>query len=132
MTGQPERFRTPREDVNAPDLYIPCMALVTYVLLYGLQLGVKGQFHPEKLYSQAMFASVLLALELGVVKFSGFLLGIANEFALFDFMAVLGYGFVGLLISLGMGLLFGTLARRIAFLYMTISIFFFSVPRLRF
>ena len=30
----------PRHDVNAPDLYIPAMAFVTYVLMTGLSLGL--------------------------------------------------------------------------------------------
>lgn len=29
----------PRYDLNAPDLYIPCMGYVTYVLLAGFMLG---------------------------------------------------------------------------------------------
>lgn len=38
----------PRSDINAPDLYIPMMGFVTYVLVTGLVLGtqqrwVKGQ-----------------------------------------------------------------------------------------
>ena len=33
----------PRDDVNAPDLYIPIMSFVTYVLVYGLALGLLNQ-----------------------------------------------------------------------------------------
>jgi hypothetical protein len=32
---------TPAEDINSPDLYIPTMAFVTYVLLVGLFMGTK-------------------------------------------------------------------------------------------
>lgn len=54
MTGQVEGYKPPREDLNAPDLYIPgistsnlfpvshgdiVMSFVTYVLLYGIMLG---------------------------------------------------------------------------------------------
>ena len=34
------RPRAPKEDVNAPDLYIPAMAFATYVLLFGYTLPV--------------------------------------------------------------------------------------------
>jgi hypothetical protein len=34
----------PKFDVNAPDLYIPTMAYVTYVLLVGYILGLKNAF----------------------------------------------------------------------------------------
>ena len=33
-------FETPRNDVNAPDLYIPLMAFVTYVLLMGYMIAI--------------------------------------------------------------------------------------------
>uniref|UniRef100_A0A3Q2ZL77 Protein YIF1 n=1 Tax=Kryptolebias marmoratus TaxID=37003 RepID=A0A3Q2ZL77_KRYMA len=32
---------TPRQDVNAPDLYIPTMAFITYILLAGMALGIQ-------------------------------------------------------------------------------------------
>ncbi|XP_067604356.1 protein YIF1A isoform X3 [Pseudorca crassidens] len=31
----------PRQDLNAPDLYIPTMAFITYVLLAGMALGIQ-------------------------------------------------------------------------------------------
>uniref|UniRef100_F6TXF3 Protein YIF1 n=1 Tax=Ornithorhynchus anatinus TaxID=9258 RepID=F6TXF3_ORNAN len=31
----------PRQDVNAPDLYIPTMAFITYILLAGMALGIQ-------------------------------------------------------------------------------------------
>lgn len=34
---------TPRTDINAPDLYLPTMAFVTYVLLTGYFMGTKDQ-----------------------------------------------------------------------------------------
>lgn len=33
----------PRFDVNAPDLYIPVMAFITYVLVAGLALGTQNR-----------------------------------------------------------------------------------------
>lgn len=40
-----ETFSPPRDDINAPDLYIPAMAFVTYVLLVGLSSGVKSKYY---------------------------------------------------------------------------------------
>ncbi|XP_051697455.1 protein YIF1A isoform X2 [Oryctolagus cuniculus] len=45
----------PRQDLNAPDLYIPAMAFVTYVLLAGMALGIQ----------QRMILSVLTGLLFG-------------------------------------------------------------------
>lgn len=39
----------PRFEINAPDLYIPVMGYVTYVLTAGLVLGMQDRFSPEQL-----------------------------------------------------------------------------------
>jgi hypothetical protein len=41
------RFGAPVVDINSPDLYIPLMASVTYVLAMGLLNGIGMKFHPE-------------------------------------------------------------------------------------
>lgn len=38
----------PRFDVNAPDLYIPAMGFITYVLVAGLALGTQNRYHAAK------------------------------------------------------------------------------------
>uniref|UniRef100_A0A8C9UQD3 Protein YIF1 n=1 Tax=Spermophilus dauricus TaxID=99837 RepID=A0A8C9UQD3_SPEDA len=45
----------PRQDLNAPDLYIPTMAFITYVLLTGMALGIQKR----------MILSVLTGLVFG-------------------------------------------------------------------
>ena len=40
---------SPVHDENAPDLYIPTMAFITYVLVSGLAKGVLNEFHPDVL-----------------------------------------------------------------------------------
>lgn len=34
----------PRFDVNAPDLYIPAMGFITYVLVAGVALGTQNKY----------------------------------------------------------------------------------------
>ena len=34
----------PRYEINAPDLYIPVMAFVTYILLAGAVLGTQNRY----------------------------------------------------------------------------------------
>ena len=34
----------PKYDVNAPDLYIPCMGYITYILVIGYILGLRNTF----------------------------------------------------------------------------------------
>ncbi|VDK42848.1 unnamed protein product [Anisakis simplex] len=44
-----DRAVPPRYDVNAPDLYIPVMAFISYILLCGFVLGIQQRFSPEQL-----------------------------------------------------------------------------------
>ena len=37
-------YNEPRQDINAPDLYIPTMAFVTYVLMCGIVKGLSRQY----------------------------------------------------------------------------------------
>ena len=57
-----DKMMTPREDVKSPDLYIPTMALVTYILLVSYIMGMNGLFNAEQL-------SVLCSSTLGVLVF---------------------------------------------------------------
>lgn len=102
--------------------------MVTYVLLYGVSLGRRNEFRPDRLYYSSVKAVTILLLELAMLKVGGFVLNISNEFAMFDFIAILGYGFVGVVIIIVATLLFGSLGRTIVLLYTSISTFFFSVP----
>jgi YIF1 len=37
-------YLPPRDDINAPDLYIPLMAFITYVLIVGFSMGTAGEY----------------------------------------------------------------------------------------
>merc|ERR1711976_567927 len=56
----------PKYDVNAPDLYIPSMAYVTYILVVGYILGLRDAFSPDLLATTASSTLVWLVLELVV------------------------------------------------------------------
>lgn len=45
VDGTFQGFRAPDEDVNAPDMYIPVMALITFVLLTGFSMGVNNTYY---------------------------------------------------------------------------------------
>mmetsp|Transcript_91786 Transcript_91786/g.218693 ORF Transcript_91786/g.218693 Transcript_91786/m.218693 type:complete len:326 (-) Transcript_91786:68-1045(-) len=79
-------------DVDQPDLYIPVMSYVTYVLIYGLQRGILHDFRPEVLPSTASFAMVLLFLEVGLIKMAFYVVGSAVPFL--DLMANCSYKYV--------------------------------------
>ncbi|RUS33124.1 hypothetical protein BC938DRAFT_472976 [Jimgerdemannia flammicorona] len=126
--GQMEGFRPPREDINSPDLYIPVMAFVTYVLLVGLVTGRESKFHPEVLGLTASTALGVVTFELIFIRLGCYLLNITSEAAVLDLVAYAGYKFVGIVVAelaeLSMAppwLVWG------AFIYAALSIGFFLV-----
>jgi hypothetical protein len=81
-------------------MYIPTMALVTYILLSTLLAGLRGAFQPELLGSTAGWASLAVVLEIMGLKLGCYLLSISNESQLLDLIAYSGYKFVGVIATL--------------------------------
>ncbi|KAJ1838942.1 Transport protein yif1 [Coemansia sp. RSA 2706] len=92
--GQVAGFKPPREDTNAPDLYIPVMALVSYVITIGLIIGRLGVFHPEDLGFTASSALGIIVFEVLLVKTFCYLLSVGAELQFLDVVAYSGYKFV--------------------------------------
>lgn len=93
-------FLPPREDVNSPDMYIPLMAFVTYILLSTLIAGLNGKFEPQLLGITFSNASVIILLELVVLWLGRYLLNINSESQIYDLVAYSGYKFVGVIFTI--------------------------------
>ncbi|CAI7564978.1 unnamed protein product [Penicillium viridicatum] len=93
-------FLPPRDDLNSPDMYIPVMALVTYILLSVLLAGFRGDFHPELLGSITTTAIAVIAFEILCLKLATYILSINNDSQLLDLVAYSGYKFVGIIITM--------------------------------
>ncbi|KAL8696977.1 MAG: hypothetical protein Q9201_007375 [Fulgogasparrea decipioides] len=93
-------FLPPRDDINSPDMYIPVMAFVTYILLSTLLAGLRGAFHPEVMGLTATTAFVVVLLEILGLKFGTYILSISNDSQLLDLVAYSGYKFVGVIVTL--------------------------------
>ncbi|PNS14007.1 hypothetical protein CAC42_6520 [Sphaceloma murrayae] len=93
-------FLPPREDVNSPDMYIPVMAFVTYILLSTLLAGLNGVFRPELLGLTATNAFAVVVIELLLLKLGTYLLNISNESQWLDLVAYSGYKFVGVIVNI--------------------------------
>jgi hypothetical protein len=98
--GADALYLPPREDINSPDLYIPLMALVTYILLSTLLAGMRRAFHPELFGVTATAALAVVLLELLVLWLAMYLLNINSESRLVDLFAYSGYKFVGVIVTL--------------------------------
>lgn len=97
--GQEGWYLAPRDDINSPDMYIPVMAVVTYVLLSTMIAGIRGQFQPDLLGNTAITASIIIFLEILVLKLGCYLLGITNNSQLLELIAYSGYKFVGAIVT---------------------------------
>jgi hypothetical protein len=93
-------FLPPRDDLNSPDMYIPVMALVTYILLSVLLAGFRGNFHPELLGSITTTAIAVILFEILCLKLATYILSINQDSQLLDLVAYSGYKFVGIIATL--------------------------------
>jgi len=93
-------YLPPRDDLNSPDMYIPIMALITYILLSTVLAGLRGSFHPELLGSITTTALAVILFETVVLKLAMYMLSINNESQLLDLVAYSGYKFVGVIVTL--------------------------------
>lgn len=121
----------PRFDINAPDLYIPAMGFITYVLVAGLALGTQNRFSPELLGVQASSALVWLIMEVLAVLLSLYLVTVNTDLTTIDLLAFFGYKYVGMIIGVVAGLLFGRPAYYLCLLWCCVSIFVFMIRTLR-
>ncbi|KAI0746442.1 YIF1-domain-containing protein [Daedaleopsis nitida] len=131
--GQSE-WSPPREDINSPDLYIPLMALVTYVLLAALYSGLNSRFHPEILGITASKALAVVLLDFCFVKSGCYVLNISGGLSIqvLDLLAYDGYKFVGVIVTLIAGLLgLGRTLYLAIFVYTFLSTAFFLLRSLR-
>ncbi|KAF8907813.1 hypothetical protein BGZ58_006139, partial [Dissophora ornata] len=94
-TGESIGYLPPRDDINAPDMYIPVMAFVTYVLLIGISMGTSNNFRPDILGPTASSALAVILLEFTMIKLCIYLLNITSKVPILDLFAYFGYKFVG-------------------------------------
>ena len=88
------KYLPPRQDENAPDLYIPVMALWTYCLLVGFALFSSKTFKPEILYNTVWTALGAWAVHTMMLKLLLWVLGISSTVSMLELAAYAGYPFV--------------------------------------
>lgn len=86
---------SPKQEPNLPDLYIPYMAFVTYILLSGYILGLQSRFAPEQLGIYGSTALAWLMLELIIITIGKYALGVTTGLRFLHLVAFGGYKFVG-------------------------------------
>lgn len=101
------KWALPRFDVNAPDLYIPLMSFITYVLLFGLCKGLGSSSFTPDILTQAIWRSFIVqACEVCAIKVGLTLLQVPLPWI--DIFAYTGYKYVGLCVSSLIRVVLGT------------------------
>lgn len=123
-------YLPPSEDVNAPDLYIPIMAFITYILLVTLIMGTSSQgFQPDVLGVTASSGLLTLAIEVIIIKIGIYLLSFPS-IMIFDLISYCGYKFVGLTLIL-LGRWISWISFVIVFIIIVFEMAVFMVKTLR-
>eukprot|EP01086_Lenisia_limosa_P011088 TRINITY_DN3630_c0_g1_i1.p1 TRINITY_DN3630_c0_g1~~TRINITY_DN3630_c0_g1_i1.p1 ORF type:complete len:290 (+),score=33.50 TRINITY_DN3630_c0_g1_i1:121-990(+) len=94
----------PRDDVFSPDLYIPVMAAVTYILMQGLLQGAAGSFNPEILGMAASTLVFTLTLEVSTIKLGMYLTSAPAPMSWYECAAIAGYKLVSAVLLILIGL----------------------------
>lgn len=123
--GHTAMFLPPRDDINAPDLYIPAMAFVTFIVVAGIYYGRTNSFTPEKLGIVASSTLAWLAVEIAVIMAGFYVLGVGAAYSFFDLVAYCGYKYVGMVLELLAFILAGRQGYYVALLIAGLGIFFF-------
>jgi hypothetical protein len=117
----------PRYDINAPDLYIPAMAYITYVVLAGFILGMQERFTPEQLGIQASSALAYNIFELIIYTVTLYVTNIQTTLRTLDLVAFSGYKYASIVAILCSAILFKTTGYWIALFYCGATLAFFLV-----
>jgi len=126
-----QKYLAPRQDINAPDLYIPFISLCTYCLAVSYIRMSMGTFKPESLYNTAWYASFSWAVELLLLKTILHLLGIASFVPWLELLAYSGYMFFLLSVTVVVGTMAGPVAYYVLWAYSSLCIAVFLVRTMK-
>ncbi|XP_032521683.2 protein YIF1A [Danaus plexippus] len=121
----------PRYDVNAPDLYLPAMGYVTYVLLAGFMLGLQHRFSPEQISIQASSALAYIIFEMVLYLITLYITNTSTALKTLDLLAFSGYKYCTMIASLLCALMMGSTGYYCCLAYGSCALSFFLVKTLR-
>lgn len=108
------KYQPARQDLNAPDLYIPITALWSYCLSVGFGLFTQKAFKPEVIYNTVSLSFGAWIFHALIIKVILWVLRIPNV-SFMELFAYAGYSFVyGCMVLLGRLYIGMTLWRMIA------------------
>lgn len=123
--GDGDAYRAPRDDINAPDLYIPAMGFLTWMMLWALLLGQEGKFSPEAFGAFASKGFAVVVLEVLLLKAGYYLLSDAPSPNTLVLAAWSSYKFPGICVNLLAYLALGLSGYYLALAYNALCMAFF-------
>lgn len=125
------RYLPPRQDVNAPDLYIPFMGLWTYCILQAVISFGGLSFKPDILYSSFSSAVAGWILHTFVLKALLWAVGVPSAAPILELMAYAGYPFVMMCLIMVSDIALGDFGHHIAWAYCSICAAVFLVRTMK-
>uniref|UniRef100_A0A182XWI1 Protein YIF1 n=1 Tax=Anopheles stephensi TaxID=30069 RepID=A0A182XWI1_ANOST len=107
----------PRYDINAPDLYIPAMSYITYVVLAGIALGMQKRFSSEQLGIQASSALAYSIFEIVIYTLTLYIGNISTSLSTLDLLALTGYKYAAIVVTVAGTILLKRMGYYLALLY---------------
>lgn len=123
--GKPIEYAPPSRDLNAPDLYLPLMGFLTYILIVGYSKGASNQFSPDVIGKDASYCLVMQLIEIGIMAACLYLL--SSSISFLDLVSFSGYKYIPLVINTIVYQLFGSIAYYIVMLYTGIAVSYFTL-----
>lgn len=131
QSSDQEAYRPPRDDINAPDLYVPLMSFVTWVILSAIVLGTTATFTPEAFGRCASQGVAVIFLEVLLLKAGFYLLSDSAAPPIFVLTSWSGYKFFGTCLNLLTFLFLGHTAYYIVLAYNAFASAYFMRETLR-
>ncbi|GAX14037.1 hypothetical protein FisN_5Lh040 [Fistulifera solaris] len=126
----PPLYELPTMDENAPDLYLPSMTLITYVLLCAICYGGAGQFSPEVIPDVTTKCFLTQTLEVLAIRVGFYMM--QAPVAFLDLFSYTGYKYLGLCVNLLVGMMasqleYGTKAYYVSFCWTATAAAYFML-----
>lgn len=122
-----EQLAQPRDDINSPDLYIPIMGYITFIVIAGFILGLQDRFSPEQLGIQASSALAYNVFELIIYTITIYVTNIQTSLKTLDLVAYSGYKYASIVAILCGTITFSSTAYWILLIYCGLTLSFFLV-----
>jgi len=133
QTGKMD-FSPPRDDINSPDLYIPVMSCITYIILFAITLTVNNEegFDPDILGGTSLKVFSLLIGEVLLMKLICYLMSISADVAFLDLIAYSGYKFIGIIVVSILNNITSKFITYVVYAYVSIALGFFMLRSMKY